>query len=721
MTQLQIGGYEIKNGCYINDDGCIAEFTLSVCKTLAGKNDIRYRIQADSGGSAYVVEVWQSQINRSRFLSDLPLVIHKEKEFYQRLRRAIIEKKYSEKEVLYQTGRSGLQEAGGDKIFVFSNGSITADGFCQEAFSGLGGNYLPKEAVLDLEGCRKTAQRLFGQYNRNADVFYPLFLFNIMAITNGYFRSVGEPCFMKLTLWLDGSSGSGKTELAKAVGNYTFTDKSLSRELISVTDNRKYALRRLEQSSGMVRILDDVKKERTSERKNSSKNMVDDFLRGIFQGKVTDSGSGKNSGPKWIDACAIITGEYLETMESQNARLLYLKVDGFLKDRKNSEALRVLQENPIWLTAVCSGYIQWFLGKAKESSFPELMAAMLKSLRSETNSYAGIDNAERLNENRSMIEMAAKLSGLYFNDIGMTDKFSRLFHRNAKQSIKQICDDTFCLLGGKEAAVLQILERLFSRCRVRNAVYKEAAYWNPWKYRQEYFWIGQEDHFVWIEDYQESLLKRGEELHGTNNDPPYLIIREEVFMELFKAEIQGFLGEGRISSEIADRILVESMKLLRKMQVIYKQHRSDSIWGRPAAAYPVYEIWMETGKRNLYPADDDEYNDYEEDYGECSDEYGEDCGEYDDEYEEDYDGCGYVPEYDDYNERKICDVSCESVIHFNASHPSAAALKNRMEENNLDQQDLLEGTGDWSVKGMSVEEIYKIRRSFASGKSLFKE
>lgn len=94
MTQLQIGGYEIKNGCYINDDGCIAEFTLSVCKTLAGKNDIRYRIQADSGGSAYVVEVWQSQINRSRFLSDLPLVIHKEKEFYQRLRRAIIEKKY---------------------------------------------------------------------------------------------------------------------------------------------------------------------------------------------------------------------------------------------------------------------------------------------------------------------------------------------------------------------------------------------------------------------------------------------------------------------------------------------------------------------------------------------------------------------------------------------------------------------------------------------------
>lgn len=215
---------------------------------------------------------------------------------------------------------------------------------------------------------------LFDQYNRNSNVFYPLFLFNVMAITNGYFRSVFEPCFMKLTLWLDGSSGSGKTELAKTAGNYTFTDESLNRELISVTDNRKYALRRLSQSSGMVRILDDVKKENTSERKNSSKIIVDDFLRSIFQGKVTDSGSGRNPGPKWIDACAIITGEYLETVESQNARLLYLKVDGFLKDRKKFRGVACSTGE----SNLADNCVQWIYPMAFKKSARKLLFGISK-------------------------------------------------------------------------------------------------------------------------------------------------------------------------------------------------------------------------------------------------------------------------------------------------------------------------------------------------------
>lgn len=110
-----------------------------------------------------MVEVHQSEINRSRFLADLPLVIHAEKGFYQRLRRAIIEKNYSEKEIMYRTDCNGLQETGGDIRFVFSNGSIAAEGFYAEAFSGIEGDYLPKKAVLDLEGCKKILQNLFGR------------------------------------------------------------------------------------------------------------------------------------------------------------------------------------------------------------------------------------------------------------------------------------------------------------------------------------------------------------------------------------------------------------------------------------------------------------------------------------------------------------------------------------------------------------------------------
>lgn len=41
-----------------------------------------------------------------------------------------------------------------------------------------------------------------------------------------------------------------------------------------------------------------------------------------------------NSKPVLIDTCAIITGEYMEKIESQNARIIYLDVDGFVKDKK---------------------------------------------------------------------------------------------------------------------------------------------------------------------------------------------------------------------------------------------------------------------------------------------------------------------------------------------------------------------------------------------------
>lgn len=288
--------------------------------------------------------------------------------------------------------------------------------------------------------------------------------------------------------------------------------------------------------------------------------------------------------------------------------------------------------------------------------------------------------------------MVTKLSELYFYDIGMKEEFTKVFHINAAQSIKQLCDNTFCLLGGEEAALLQTLERLFLKCKIRIATYKKPRYWNYWKYRQEYFWIKSNEHFVWIEDYQESLLKRDEELHGVCGEQSYLIIQEKIFMDLFKAEIQNLLDEGEMSSAIADRILIESMKLLRKMQVIYKQYRSDSIWGRPAAAYPVYELRIETEKRHPYPFDYDSY-------------------------EYDYDGY----DREDYIERTKCIVSCEAVIHFNTSHSGIAALKKRMEEGDLNQRELFEEIDNLSVEGMGEEEIHKIRRSFASGKSLFKE
>lgn len=97
---------------------------------------------------------------------------------------------------------------------------------------------------------------------------------------------------MRLSLWLDGESSSSKTELAKA-GTYAFGDKEFCRKVLSsVTGKRKDILTMLLQSSGCVSIIDDVKQEDVRDRRNSVKNNVDDCLRSVFQGCLTDSVSG---------------------------------------------------------------------------------------------------------------------------------------------------------------------------------------------------------------------------------------------------------------------------------------------------------------------------------------------------------------------------------------------------------------------------------------------
>jgi len=259
---------------------------------------------------------------------------------------------------------------------------------------------------------------------------------------------------MKLTLWIDGISGSGKTELAKAVGTYTFGDQMLNRELLAATGKRCDALKHLAQSSGSVCILDDVKIERVRDRKNNMRNIVDDLIRSTFRGRLTDP-VGMDSDSGWIDACALITGEYLDTCESQNARLMYLKVDGFVDDEKNSLALRTLSQNSIWLTTVCIGYIQWFLRIMEETSFSKFLKEKLSEMRNGEKMYEGVSNSARLNENYHMLEMATILSEMFFQEVGMSQEFITRFSRNAEQSIKTVTESTFCLLGGREYVALE--------------------------------------------------------------------------------------------------------------------------------------------------------------------------------------------------------------------------------------------------------------------------
>lgn len=447
MKNMQLKGYTQGKECYIKDGSEVTDFTLGVKKIISLKDGLcRYKFYVNTKeGRNYTQIVSLQQLKRHCFLQELPLIMKEGDEFCKQLYLTLSGAIFTEAETEYQTDRNGLQEVEGRHMYVFTNGAIAADGFHPEIYSGIGKMFIPKTVVS--EDIAEIADKLFREYDRNRNIFYPLFLYNIMAISNGFFRVIGEPEFMKLTLWVDGKSGSGKTELAKTAGVYTFGDQMLNKELVAATGKRRDALRHLAQSSGSICILDDVKAERVRERKNSMRNTVDDLIRSTFRGRLTDS-IGMNSEPNWIDACVIITGEYLDTYESLNARMMYMQVDGFVDEAKNSKALRVLFQNPTWLTSVCGGYIQWFLKMMEESSFSKLLQEKLSELRSGEKMYEGINNSARLNENRHMLDMAAFLSAMFFQELGMPQKFTECFINNSRRSIEAITESTFCLLGG---------------------------------------------------------------------------------------------------------------------------------------------------------------------------------------------------------------------------------------------------------------------------------
>lgn len=183
---------------------------------------------------------------------------------------------------------------------------------------------------------------------------------------------------------------------------------------------------------------------------------------------------------------------------------------------------------------------------------------------------------------------------------------------------------------------------------------------------------------MWIDDYGKSLLHKDETELGKYDSQPCLIIREEKLKELFENEIQNLVKENQISSRIADKLLNNLLIILRKMQIIFKQYRSDSKWGRPALNYPVYTTRQE--KR--------------------------------------YCGFDYVEFCQITKQVKVYETKCEPVIQINTEHPCVLALKEKM----IDMED--DGSvypSDYDYGGMDQDDVYKVRKSFINNKSLYRE
>lgn len=652
---------------------------LSINKiVLVNKHSVAYGISVQAPGECFSFQVSENNIRRTRFLRNIALGDIDEDELYTQLREKILRKQFDEKDIRYQTDRNGLQQVNNKWVFVFSNGSICKKGFDPQIYSGVEGYFLPPETIMGPKEVKEVIKEMFREYNHNPKVFYPLFLLNIMAITNGYFKKIGESAFMKITLWLAGDSGSGKTSLAKVVSAYLFEDEELNSNFVSATTNRNYVLKSLCDSSGSVFLFDDVKKESVRERKNSAQIKIDDILRSVFNGRLTDVMRGQPKA-QLIDTCALITGEYMQTQESQNARLLYLNVDGFLKEPRNSEILRTLQKNPLWVTTVCAGYIKWLITKMEDNDFETLIIDKLSEMRNGNRIYGDIGNAARLNENRYMVEMAYVLLEKYFSENDLTHEFIARCNEAAELAIESLCDNTFALLGGEQMVVQKALYNVVRDCKVRTARYQNNMKYadSGYKYRQDYFMLQEDDDILFIEDYEKSLLRNPQVQHDLSVGKPYVIIREERLMRLLYLAVNDVLNEYPVSCVSADEMIDHLPMLLKKMQIIYKQRRSDGYWGRTAVKYPVCIVRDENnGKFN----------------------YGEPMME------------------------RRCIVEYKPAIQINIGHPYMEILMERIDdlmvEEILPDIDKICGL---DKKEIDEDELYQVRRAFMSGKVLHKE
>lgn len=676
MKLIDLEGCVSKSEGYVREGRKITNFIVLAEKIIdPDDTSPEFRLEIKSGEKVYSLKLAFGEIASRKFLRKVPILLIEENTFYQDFRKALLETDFEVGDTYYRVKENGLHEVNGQLIYAVSNGSIGRNGFYPKVYSGRSGFYIPEGAVVNLNQNTEAARNFVGQllevFDCNTRVFYPLFFLNIASICNGYFRRIGEREFMKFTIWMDGKSGSGKTELAKSVGTFAFADECLNPNFISSTGKTKYIMEHLNGFSGGVFILDDVKNEKVRDRRNTVANIVDDILRSIYQGMLTD-GSCQS-----IDACALITGEYMDTHESQNARMFYLKVDRFLKDDKNSKALRRLQANPLLLTTVCCSFIQWFLNKTLESSFPQLLCQKVERMRNQGKEYQGIGNAERLNENIYMLRMAEEIVTMFFRDIGLPEKYLSDFNKSAEESIKALGDDTYILLGGESMALLKVAENVLQKGKLRKAQFVEN--WRGeglCKYCQEEFMINEGDDFVYIEDMEKSLEFSTDDGHDQYVSYPYLIGTEKRVLSLFAEEIENMQQIGEISPVMAERLTKNLPQKLKKAQIIFKKYRADSALGRTAVKYPIcsYEPFK------LAPRN----------------------------------GVGKSAEVG-----LVGRVGYESVIQMNTTHSCMKVLEGRLQQGHFRYS--IPSILNICYDNTDEAEAYKVRRAFMVGKALYRE
>lgn len=596
MKALDMAPYEQGEKGYMLDGNEVTNFKIgyegSILDTGTKKYSYMLSIEID-GCPPTSLEVSAEDLNKDKWISQMPKAvwIEEPKRFLKVFQKALIQTASSKRPIRYDTERTGFCTVEGKPVFAFSNGAITEQGFDKSIRSKVSGY----DFMGDLEKAIEGIPKLLDCLSQNIKVLYPVFCMNLLSASCKLFLDRYD-IDLASTLWLQGGSGAGKTTLAKTLG--AFTGKSYrDRKITSSTDQIKNVISSLVARSGLTHIHDDIKEEKTQRQREKRNASIDIVLRSIYQHESTEGSPGIST--RRVDTCAIMTGEFMETTGSQNARLILLEMPEFIQDHDNRKVLKELQDHPEWVADVVGGFIQWLINKEREGeTWVADIRRIQRSLKELTWCYETYPNGQRLKDSRFRMLFITKLFQRFV--IEKTGIENRPLFIEIEGSICALILDTFGNLGGVEAITLRIMDEIvkgaIDQDEVREADYISSRYddGNQWDQDQFYYLRNDddqtEDQFLYIPQVEKSFETK--DFDGRSQDEHALLIisKEELERRIIEVR-EKYIADGVLSRNEANKI---DIPLLGKMGIILVSDRSDGI-ARYSKPYPVL-CYTENGR-----------------------------------------------------------------------------------------------------------------------------
>lgn len=411
-------------------------------------------------------------------------------------------------------------------VFAFSNCCVTQTGLNYGSYADVEGFDLMVSENFEpsMEYARMRFLELMNILEKKPDILYPVFFMNIAALLNHMLGKKGRA--PSLIMWLGGRPGSGKTELACALGSFINKDiqnrAKIARKLFSAFGRPRDMNLSLFQHKGLVFILDDAKKERAQGQRENTRTCIDICIRSVKSQKLLESfdKSQRARAEEGLDAGAIITGEYMDIYQSSMARMVYLEVDDLINNTEYSQTLRRLQDNPHIFSDLMTYIIQYLCCKYLDETYWGKIVKIKDDLWEEDKKLFYGTNQSRFADSMSSLQLTARLVADCAMECGAVDSFDvKEFLKQSDRILAVLMKRTAFLINEKDEILLDAYKVVLSQLKLQSPI---QIYSDSGELQIEPYIIEKDMDGVWIPDinaFVETKSDTKSEIESSNKCP----------------------------------------------------------------------------------------------------------------------------------------------------------------------------------------------------------